>query len=88
MELLISLLVGAVIALLVNLNRKVGALMAKFTEVDANMDTLSANVTELIREVGLLVAAGPGVITQEQLDSLNTKIQAVATAAKAADPNP
>lgn len=60
----------------------------KFEDVDANLDSLSTAVQELAREIGVLVAAGPGVITQEQLDSLDAKVTAIATSAKAADPNP
>ena len=63
-------------------------IMAKFDEVSANFDALKAAVEELIREVGIMVAAGPGVVSQEQLDSLNVKILSVADAAKAADPHP
>jgi len=66
-----------------------GEQMAKtFAEVKADLATLTTNVQELIREVGVLVAAGPGVITQAQLDELDTAIKAVSDAAAAADPNP
>ena len=63
-------------------------IMAKFDDVKADLDTLKANVAELIREVGVLVAAGPGVITQAQLDELDATIKAISSDAAAADPNP
>jgi hypothetical protein len=68
---------------------KQGAAMAKkFDEVSADLDATKAAVDELIKEVGLLVANGPGVVTQAQLDELDAKIQAIGAAASAADPNP
>lgn len=62
--------------------------MADIKEVDGNLDTLAANVGELVREVGILVARGPGLVTQAQLDALNDKVKLVAQIAKDADPNP
>lgn len=62
--------------------------MAKLDDVKADLETLRTNVAELIREVGVLVAAGPGVVTQQQLDELDASIKQISSDAKAADPNP
>ena len=88
MEFFIGFLTGVLIVLGINLNRKVGKLMADFQEFSGNSDALGESVAELAREVAVLVSNGPGVITQEQLDSLNEKVKAVGQAAEDADPNP
>jgi hypothetical protein len=62
--------------------------MAKIDEVNAKVDAILAAIAELAREIGLLVSAGPGPVSQAQLDSLDAKLTDVLTAAKAADPNP
>ena len=63
-------------------------LMAKFEDVKADLGATKSAVDELIREVGVLVAAGPGTVTQAQLDELDGLVKAIGESAKAADPNP
>jgi hypothetical protein len=63
-------------------------IMSNLSDVKADLETLRANVAELVREVGVLVSAGPGLVTQEQLDELDASIKAISDTAKAADPNP
>jgi hypothetical protein len=63
-------------------------IMADINEVEGNMEKLGVALAELVREVGVLVAQGPGLVTQERLDALNAKVLGLADLAKGADPNP
>lgn len=65
--------------LLITLHRKVDYLMANFTEFDAKLDAVAAGVDGLEAAIAALkaeVAAGH-VVSQEELDSLFAKAQAI-----------
>jgi hypothetical protein len=68
--------------------RQGAVIMAKLDDVNAKIDAIGAAVAELAREIGVLVSAGPGPVSQAQLDELDAKLTAVLDAAKSADPNP
>lgn len=75
--------VFVLVALFLNLNRKVVTLMADVKSFEADIDAVAAGVAELAAEIASLKASG-GVVSQEQLDALDAKVKDILAAVQAA----
>jgi hypothetical protein len=59
---------------------KVGSLMVQESDLQADLDAIKTGVTALLAQVAALVAAGPGPVTQAQLDSLDAEAKGITAA--------
>lgn len=60
-------------------------LMAKFQDLSDALDDLAAEVVVITEEIAALKAAGAPLVTQDQLDALVAKTQAIQAALVAAE---
>lgn len=72
------------VLLLLIVVRKVNTLMADAQKLSDDLDAVGVAIADVAAEVAALKAQGPALITQEQLDALDAKAQALAAAAVAA----
>ncbi len=80
----ISVILLAVIATYTLTSLKIGKLMSTFNDLVTDIQAVSDGVAALAKEIANLKAAGPGAVTQAQLDSIDATVKSLADATKAA----
>jgi hypothetical protein len=64
--------------------RKVNFIMANEQDLEAHLQVIADKIVEIAKEISDLKTGGVQLVTQEQLDSLDAKAQAIAAAIDAA----
>ena len=74
----------SLVVLLGLLHKKVNIIMANEQDLEGHLQVIADKVVEIAAEIASLKAGGVQLVTQEQLDSLDAKAQAIAAAIDAA----
>ena len=84
MVVLLALAVAAVFCSLYLLHRKVNHIMAKELDLEQDLTDIGSAISVLADEIKALKDSGAQLVTQEQLDALHVRAQAIKDAATAA----